>query len=418
MSALAPVIEAVQLASQSVRTERLRSSLAIGGIVIGIVTVVLMASILANVRSGIALLFRELGTDNVFAYHLTGDPYQAPSEAEANRKALDPRFAKEIERLSASVRAVGVQMLVPNVVNGRALTASAGSNESDTVLIEGASANYFSVVGGEFQAGRPFTELEDRAAARVAILGANLAKALYGTASPIGKTLTLGGEKYFVVGLLAARRGSFFGENRQDNVMSIPVGTVRRLYPEAEASVLYINAREGLRDQAMLEAEMALRQLRGLQPGQPNDFNLSTSDQIIRSFDQVSVVIWLATIALAAVSLVIGAIGIANVMVISVTERTREIGVRLAVGARRRDVLRQFLFEAILLSSLGGIAGVVIAAILGFLITLVADGFSAVPPLWAVGAAVLTAGGVGVGAGYWPARRAAALDPVDALRHE
>lgn len=148
MSALAPVVEAVQLASQSVRTERLRSSLAIGGIVIGIVTVVLMASILANVRNGIALLFRELGTDNVFAYHLSGDPYQAPSEAEANRKALDPRFAKEIERLSGSVRAVGVQILVPNVINGRALTASAGSNESDTVLVEGASANYFGVVGG------------------------------------------------------------------------------------------------------------------------------------------------------------------------------------------------------------------------------------------------------------------------------
>lgn len=221
-----------------------------------------------------------------------------------------------------------------------------------------------------------------------------------------------------MVGLLAARRGSFFGENRQDNVMSIPVGTVRRQFPEAEASVLYINAREGLRAQAMLEAEMALRQLRALQPGQANDFNLSTSDQIIRSFDQVSIVIWLATIAMAGVSLVIGAIGIANVMVISVTERTREIGVRLAVGARRRDVLRQFLFEAILLSSLGGIVGVLLAALLGFLITLVADGFSAVPPLWAVAAAVLTAGGVGVGAGYWPARRAAALDPVDALRHE
>jgi putative ABC transport system permease protein len=415
---IAPLVDAAQIAVQSIKTERTRSILAIGGIVIGIVTVVLMASILANVRNGIAVLFRELGTDNVFAYHRSGDPYSAPSEAEANRRPLNPRFAREIERLGESVRAVGVQVLVPSVVNGGALTARSGNNESDTALVEGASANYFGVVGAEFQDGRPFTELEDRAVARVAILGANLARALFGSASPIRKSLTMGGETYFVVGLLAARRGSFFGENRQDNVISIPVGTVRRLFPEAEATILYVNAGEGQRAEAMLEAEMALRQLRGLQPGQANDFNLSTSDQIIRSFDEVSVVIWLATIALAGVSLVIGAVGIANVMIISVTERTREIGVRLAIGARRKDVLRQFLFEATLLSSLGGIAGVAVAGVMGFLITLLADGFSAVPPFWAIGTAVLTACGVGVIAGYWPARRAAQMDPVEALRHE
>jgi len=311
-----------------------------------------------------------------------------------------------------------VQVIVPSVVNGRALTARAGGNESDTVLVEGASANYFGVVGAEFQSGRPFTEIEDKSAARVAILGANLSKALYGSQSPLGKSLTLGGETYFVVGLLAARRGSFFGENRQDNVLSIPLGTVARLYPEAEATVLYINSEPGKREQVMLEAEVVLRRLRGLRPDQANDFNLSTSDQIIRSFDQVSIIIWIATIALAAVSLVIGAIGIANVMIISVTERTREIGVRLAIGARRRDVLRQFLFEAALLSSLGGIAGVIVAGGIGFLITLVADGFSAMPPVWAVVTAVAVACGVGIVAGYWPARRAAGLDPVEALRHE
>jgi putative ABC transport system permease protein len=418
MKLLGPVSEALQIALRSITTEKTRSVLAIAGVVIGIVTVVLMASILANVRSGVALLFRELGTDNVFAYHRSGDPYAAPSEAEANRKPLDPQFAREIERLADLVRAAGVQILVPAVVNGQALTARAGSNESETVLVEGASANYFQIVGAEFQAGRPFTNLEDQAAARVAILGANLSKALFGASSPIGRTVTLGGQRYFVVGLLTPRRGSFFGENRQDNVMSIPAGTVRRLYPEAEATVLYVNALEGKREQARLETETVLRRLRKIPPGDPNDFNLSTSDQIIRSFDQVSIVIWLVTIALAGVSLVIGGIGIANVMVISVTERTREIGIRLAVGARRRDVLRQFMFEAIILSSVGGLAGMLLAGLAGFLITLGASGFSAMPPAWAVGVALLTACGVGVIAGYWPARRAARLDPIEALRHE
>ena len=167
-----------------------------------------------------------------------------------------------------------------------------------------------------------------------------------------------------------------------------------------------------------METEAILRRLRRLGPEEDNDFNLSTADQIIRTLDQVSAAIGLATFALAAVSLLIGGIGIANVMIIAVTERTREIGVRRALGARRAEVLRQFLLEAAFLSGTGGLAGVLLASLLGLLITLFAPGFSAVAPAWAVvsglGASVLT----GIVAGYLPARRAAFLDPVEALRYE
>ncbi len=409
--------EIVLLAFGSIRMNLSRSVLASVGIVIGIVTVVLVASVLANVRNQVALLFRELGTENIFAFHLTGDPYAAPSEREAQRRPLRPEFAPVIARLGASVREVAVQMIVPTVVDGRPLVARAGGAESDTVLVEGASPNLYDVIGAEFAAGRPFTELEDRSGARVCVIGASLSRALFGGRSAVGRTLLLSGDTYTVVGEIAPRKGGFFGENRQDSVLALPTGTVKRRYPGADRTVLYIRARPGLREQARDEAAFILRRLRGLAPDAPDDFNLSSADQIIRTFDQVSAAIGAVTVALAAVSLLIGGIGIANVMVIAVTERTREIGVRLALGAPRSAVLQQFLVEATVLSGVGGVAGVLLAVILGLLASLFVTGFSAVPPGWAVAAGLGMSVLTGILAGYLPARRAARLDPVEALRY-
>jgi putative ABC transport system permease protein len=412
------VAEPAAQAIEALRTERLRSVLGVAGIVIGIVTVVLVASILANARNQVALLFRDLGTDNVFAFHLTGDPYVTPSENEATRRPLRLEFVRDIRRLGTTMRDVGAQVIVPTAIDGQVLVARAGSNESDTVLVEGATSSLFAIIGAEFERGRPFTELEDREGARVAVVGASLGRALFGSASPIGRTLTLAGATYTVVGELAPRRGGFMGENRQDNVLSLPAGTVRRRYGEPERVVIYVQAKPGLRQACLRETEVMLRLLRKLAPEADNDFTLSTADQIIATFDGLSARIGLVSVGLAAVSLLIGAIGIANVMFISVTERTREIGLRLAVGARRRQVRVQFLLEAAFLSAVGGAGGVLAALAAGALLTLVISGFSAVPPWWAVAAGLTVSVGVGIAAGYWPAQRAAALDPVEALRHE
>ncbi|MFN7977723.1 MAG: ABC transporter permease [Vicinamibacterales bacterium] len=415
---LASIREAGRLAWESVLAQPARSGLAIAGVVIGIVTVVLVASVLVGLRNSVAQLFRELGTDNIFAFHRNGDPYTPASDKDALRRPLKPEYAETIARLGPSVRDVGVQLLVPAVTATRTITARAGGNESDSVLIEGVSSNFFDVTGADFAVGRPFSDAENRVVAPVAVLGANVATALFGTTDAVGKPFLLGGNQYYVVGVLAKRKGTFFGENRNDNVVSLPVATAMRRFPEAENTVLYVRAKAGVRERARDEAETILRLLRRVPPGGESDFQLSTSDQIIAQFDKLGAQIFLATVGLAAVSLVIGGIGIANVMVMSVTERTREIGVRLAIGARRREVLRQFLFEAGMLSGAGGVAGVITATVLGLIATAIAPAFPAVPPLWAVLSGLGTSIAVGMLAGYFPARRAASLDPVEALRYE
>lgn len=410
--------EATMLALESIRVHTARSILAIVGLVIGIVTVVLVASTLVGLRNSVAQLFRELGTENIFAFHRNGDPYSSASDADANRKTLTSATAETITRLAPSVRDVGVQLLIPAATSTRVITARAGGNESDTVLIEGASPNLFEVADTPFASGRPFTETENLVAAPVAVLGANIAKALFGTTAALGQSFLLGGERYFVVGVLAPRQGTFFGENRNDSVVSLPLGTATRRFPDAEETVLYVRARPGLREAARTETETVLRLVRGVPADAPNDFSLSTADQIIASFDQIGAQIFFATIALAGVSLVIGGIGIANVMVISVTERTREIGIRLAIGARRQEVRLQFLLEAAVLAGAGGVIGVLIALAIGALAAAVAPAFPALPPVWAVVSGVVSAVVVGVVAGYWPARRASLLNPVAALRYE
>ena len=265
---------------ESLRTERARSALAVVGIVIGIVTVVLVASVLANVRNQIALLFRDLGTDNVFAFHLTGDPYVTASEREARRRPLELAYVADIKRLSTEALDVGAQIIVPTTTGGEVLVARAGGRELDTVLVEGATPSLLDIIGAEFARGRPFTDLEDRQRARVAVIGAALSEALFGNEVPIGRTLTLGGETYTVVGELARRRGGFLGENRQDNVLTLPASTSASRFGEPERVVIYVRAKPGRREACFRETEAILRQLRHLAPGRTT---ISTSRPPIRS---------------------------------------------------------------------------------------------------------------------------------------
>ncbi len=411
--------ETLSFALSNIMANKFRSLLTVLGIIAGIVTVVLVATVLVGVRSNIVELFQELGPDNVFAFHLQGDPY-TPSirPEEVSRKPLRLEFVDSLARGCPSLRDVAGQVMIPDVVGGRALTAKYGNIENEEILVQGCTWNFAQITNAELSRGRVYTAEEERRRARSCVLGANIAAALFPSEDPIGKRVLMDGALYEVLGVFGKRKGSFFGENRQDNVMMIPAQTARSRYPGLENVVFYCQAWPGLREQALGEVEGELRRLRGLRAGQENDFFLSTSDLIVEQLDRVTSIVRLATLAISGLGLLVGGIGVMNVMLMSVTQRTREIGVRKAVGARRRDIVWQFLLEATLLTGMGGVTGVVLAGLVGFVVSWLVPSLPAIPPLWAVLTALAMSAGVGIVFGVWPAIKAARMDPVEALRYE
>lgn len=411
--------ENIAFALANILAHKFRSLLTVLGIIAGIVTVILVASVLVGLRQGVVDLFREFGPDNIFVFHLEGDPYNPRLKPEElTRKPLRIEYAEKLAASSPSLRDVCAQVLVPTIIGGRALTARYKGVENEQVLVEGGTWNFAQVTNAELSNGRSFTRDEENRRARVCMLGANVATALFGNEEPVGKTIVMDGSLYQVAGVFEKRKGSFFGENRQDNVILIPAATALSRYPGIESVVLYCQAKPGLRASALFEVESELRRLRGLKSGQSTDFNISTADLIIQQFDRVTFIIRSSTIAISGLGLLIGGIGVMNIMLMSVTQRTREIGVRKAVGATRRDIIWQFLLEAALLTTLGGVLGVTIASAIGLTISYFIPEIPAIPPLWAVISGLGVSGVVGIVFGVWPALRAARLDPVESLRYE
>lgn len=411
--------ESLTFALANILAHKFRSLLTVAGIIVGIVTVILVASVLTGVRANIVRLFQEFGPDNIFAFHLDGDPANPRARPEElTRKPLRVEFAGEIARACRSVKDASAQIIVPGVVDGRAITARFRSLENENIQIQGNSWNFSQVTTAELKSGRTFTYEEERRRERVCILGANVADSLFPLEDPIGCSIVVDRAIYRVIGVFEKRKGSFFGENRQDSVVMIPVSTAKARYPAVETIVLYIQALPGGREAALVEIEGVLRRLRGLKSDQATDFVLSTADSIVEQFDRVTALVRTGTLAISGLGLLVGGVGVMNIMLMSVTQRTREIGVRKAIGARRRDITRQFLLEAALLTTIGGALGVCLASGLGFAISLLLPDLPAVPPAWAVASGLGVSTLVGLVFGVWPAAKAARLDPVESLRHE
>jgi len=411
--------ENLDFALANILAYKFRSLLTMLGIIVGIVTVVLVASVLVGVRRNILLLFQEFGPDNIFAFHLDGDPNNPQIKPEElTRKPLRPEFAHELVETCPSLKDVAAQILVPNIINGRALTAEYRNLENENIQVQGATWNFARVTSAELQAGRIYTYEEEHRRAKVCLLGANIKASLFPVGDPIGKIIVMDGATYRVLGVFEKRKGGFFGENRQDNVVMIPLKTVQMRYPDAETVVLYCQARPGLRDAALQEVESELRRLRGLRSEDESNFILSTSDLIIQQMDRVTVLIRTGTLVLSGLGLLVGGVGVMNIMLMSVTQRTREIGVRKAVGARQLDIVWQFLLEAVVLTTMGGVIGVSLAGLLGLILAYFVPNLPAIPPAWAVGSGLGVSTLVGVFFGVWPAIKAARLDPIEALRYE
>jgi putative ABC transport system permease protein len=410
-------LDTLRMAFDNLRAHRLRSGLTVFGVVIGVLVVVVVSSILTGMRRNVIQAVEEYGTNNIFAFHLTTGPQLGPRDrSEFKRKPLRPQDGAAVRDLAPAVEDVAHCAFM--WLEDR--TIAYGREKYRRASLQAVSANYADITNLSLAEGRFLTEVDDEHRRGVLILGHNVAQALFGPLGwAAGREVTLAGRPFRVIGVLEKRKGGFMGENEDDNVVLMPYRTGRIVAPRAsDWMLLVIRARTGQLAPALDQAEDVLRRRRGVRASEPSNFDLSTADRIIQQFDGITAAIGLIAIAISSVSLLVGGIGVMNIMLVSVTERTQEIGVRKALGARRGDIVRQFLFEAIALTFSGGVIGVLLAVLVSWLLLLLLPALPSQIPPWAVVAGLTVSIGVGLGFGVWPARRAAALDPVEALRYE
>jgi putative ABC transport system permease protein len=410
--------ETLSMALDAVWTHRFRSGLTILGIVIGITTVVTVASLLTGLRKGIVDFFQEFGPDNIFIAKASGDPSgNGARPKERKRKPMRPEYAESLRSNVRSILDVSTTLFI-NPPSGSVLNVKVPGYETDNMSLSGVSANAYGLSPRELRYGRVFTPEEAQRAQRVAVLGSSLADALFPANDAVGKTVFVSGAEYAVVGVFAPAKGSFFGENGMDRAIDIPLETARMRYPQSDSFFLTAKARPGMRADAIEEIRAGLRRIRHTPAKAEDDFSLSTADSIIENFDKITGMIVLLSIAISGLGLLVGGIGVMNIMLVSVTERTREIGVRKALGARRGDIVLQFLTEAVTLTGAGGVIGILFSMGVTLLLGLVLPSLHPEVPAWAVVTGFSVSVAVGVFFGVWPAVKASQLDPVEALRYE
>ena len=415
MQSLVPK-EALAMAMGTIRANKLRSFLTVLGIVIGVVVVIAIASILTGLRGRIVGMIEEYGTNNIYAFHLsTGPRLGNRDRSEFARKPLQPEDADAILEQADAVDDVASLAFMWRINN--ALKYNGQSYRRGSV--QAVTASYAKVTNMVMRHGRFISDLDDDHRRQVMVIGVNVADALFPFQTEIaGTELELAGKRFQIIGVLEKRQNTFFGENEEDNAIIIPFRTGRKMSPASKDMMMHIRAKTGRLKEALNQVEEVLRRQRGVKYNEPDNFDLSTADRIIQQFDQITMYVGLFAIAISAVGLLVGGIGVMNIMLVSVTERTREIGVRKAIGARKRDIVRQFLLEAIILTSLGGVLGVVLAVIVSSIIMFFLPQLPASIPLWAVLSGMIVSIGVGLIFGVWPAKKAANLDPIECLRYE
>jgi len=406
--------ESAKMALETVREHKLRSMLTILGVTVGVVTVLSMVSIIQGLDRSFAQQLESLGSNTIFISKFNPSFGRPPKAEELHRKELTLEDADAIRNESRSI--VGVSPLQRKLAE----SVRYKDKQTDTPVLIGVTP-YYEFTHSQFvDRGRFITDTDIKERSNIVILGRDVVKALFEFEDPIDKEIKIGGLPFHVVGVMESL-GSFFGQSR-DNSVFVPITSYQKYYPEINPpeTVFVIIVRPKTRADvrnAMDEVRDILRRRRQLSFGEPDNFGISSQDALLDVYNQLTGATYLVLTAISAVALMIGGIGVMNIMLVSVTERTKEIGIRKAVGATKISIMSQFLIEAVVLTGIGGLAGLFIGEGLSLLI----NTYSPLPafiPFWAILMGILVSTGVGLVFGLYPAWKAANLDPIDALRYE
>jgi putative ABC transport system permease protein len=408
------VKESSLMALDTLRANKLRSSLTILGVSVGVVTIIFMVSIIQGLNRAFADQIESLGSNTIFVSKFEPSFGRPPNPEEVHRKDLTMDDAEALRREAPSIAGVSpIHRMI-------AATARYQDKQTDTPILLGVTPYYEFVHSQYVASGRFIGDIDMQDRSNVCVLGVDVMRALFPFENAVDKEIRINGNPYRVIGVMEPL-GNFFGQSR-DNSIFMPISTFDKYYPDQPFPhvVFFIIVRPQSRAQvksAMDEISDILRRRRRVPQNAPNNFGVSSQDSLLDIYNQLTGATALVLTAISFVALMIGGIGVMNIMLVSVTERTKEIGIRKAVGATKFNILSQFLIEAVVLTAIGGLAGLIV----GEIASLLMNRYSPLPayvPLWAIAMGIGISAAVGIVFGLWPAWKAARLDPIEALRWE
>ena len=425
--------EIVTMSWDTLRTSKMRSALTVLGVVIGITSIVGMTSLIRGFDNSLRDSIKQLGPNTLIVQKWGALSFASGKSflEVARRPNLSKEDAFAIERDCPSVGLIDVWLGAFGNTTSRIYY---GHERTKQVMILGATENWAAVNSAKLEFGRLFLPSEVEHRRQVVVLGNNPWQSLFPNIDPIGKQVRIGSNEFTVIGVLGKRPSPGGFSTGADDFAVIPFSAHEKFYGKVlkgsakitassfnpavfRTAMIAVVRREGMREQAMREVEAVMRIRHKLNLDQPNDFDIVTQDAVLKVWDQISSATFLALIVISSIALMVGGIGVMAIMMISVTERTREIGVRKALGARRREILWQFLIEAAFLTSAGGVLGIIFGSSIGLIVHW-ASGFPVSLPWWSFAIGIGFSASVGIFFGLFPAIKAARLDPIEALRYE